>query len=194
MLWKLCQPQDITTSRRAAHCLLLVGGYRFVYWTRTWNKAIHLNGCLSSENTSCIHCTVEYMKADVLALLQLNLWTINIQNRPPLWSSGQRSWLQIQRPGFDSRHWQKKKVVGLEWGCGHYKQIQWTWTGIWCHVCSSRPQCEGTTHFIYCTAQQNTSTNHITLAIQQFQSMAQRKTLWCILLGHFLQHRIFQMM
>jgi hypothetical protein len=26
---------------------------------------------------------------------------------PPLWSSGQSSWLQIQRPGFDSRHYQK---------------------------------------------------------------------------------------
>jgi hypothetical protein len=35
--------------------------------------------------------------------------------RPPLWSSGQSSWLQIRRPGFDSRHYQKK-VLGLERG------------------------------------------------------------------------------
>jgi hypothetical protein len=35
---------------------------------------------------------------------------------PPLWSSGQSSWLQIRRPGFDSPHYQKKKVVGLERG------------------------------------------------------------------------------
>jgi hypothetical protein len=28
---------------------------------------------------------------------------------PPLWSSGQSSWLQIRRTGFDSRHYQKKK-------------------------------------------------------------------------------------
>jgi hypothetical protein len=35
---------------------------------------------------------------------------------PPLWSSGQSSWLQILRPGFDSRHCQKKKVLGLERG------------------------------------------------------------------------------
>jgi hypothetical protein len=35
---------------------------------------------------------------------------------PPLWSSGQSSWLQIRRPGFNSRHYQKKKVVGLERG------------------------------------------------------------------------------
>jgi hypothetical protein len=47
------------------------------------------------------------------------------QRRPPMWSSGQSSWLQIRRPGFDSRHyqifWKKKKerkktVVGLERG------------------------------------------------------------------------------
>jgi hypothetical protein len=41
--------------------------------------------------------------------------------RLPLWSSGQSSWLQIRRPGFDSRHyqifWGKKKTgVGLERG------------------------------------------------------------------------------
>jgi hypothetical protein len=37
---------------------------------------------------------------------------------PPLWSSGQSSWLQIRRPGFDSQHYQKKgkQVVGLERG------------------------------------------------------------------------------
>jgi hypothetical protein len=26
----------------------------------------------------------------------------------PLWSSGQSSWLEIRKPGFDSRHYQKK--------------------------------------------------------------------------------------
>jgi hypothetical protein len=30
--------------------------------------------------------------------------------RPPLWSSGQSSWLLIRRPGFDSRHYQGKKM------------------------------------------------------------------------------------
>jgi hypothetical protein len=33
-----------------------------------------------------------------------------------LLSSGQSSWLQIRRPGFGSRHYLKKKVVGLERG------------------------------------------------------------------------------
>jgi hypothetical protein len=36
---------------------------------------------------------------------------------PPLWSSGQSSWLQIQRSGFDSRCYQIfREVVGLERG------------------------------------------------------------------------------
>jgi hypothetical protein len=35
---------------------------------------------------------------------------------PPLWSSGQSSWLQIRRPGFDSGTTRKKKVVALERG------------------------------------------------------------------------------
>jgi hypothetical protein len=38
-------------------------------------------------------------------------------NRPPLWSSGQSSRLQIQRSGFDSRHYQILwEVMGLERG------------------------------------------------------------------------------
>jgi hypothetical protein len=38
-------------------------------------------------------------------------------NWPPPWSTGQSSWLQIQRPGFDSRHCQIFwEVVGLERG------------------------------------------------------------------------------
>jgi hypothetical protein len=50
------------------------------------------------------------------------LWAIvtlclgEVDWRPPLWSSGQSSWLQIRRPGFDSLHYQKKEVVGLERG------------------------------------------------------------------------------
>jgi hypothetical protein len=36
-------------------------------------------------------------------------------NGPPLWSSGQSSWLQIQRSGFDFRCYQIfREVVGLE--------------------------------------------------------------------------------
>jgi hypothetical protein len=45
--------------------------------------------------------------------LNINKWLLP---GPPLWSSGQSCWLQIRRPGFDSRHYQKKKAVGLERG------------------------------------------------------------------------------
>jgi hypothetical protein len=38
-------------------------------------------------------------------------------SRPPLWSSGQSSWLQIQRTGFDCRSYQIfLEVVGQERG------------------------------------------------------------------------------
>jgi hypothetical protein len=36
--------------------------------------------------------------------------------RPPLWSSGQSSWLQIRIPSSIPGHYKKKKVVGLERG------------------------------------------------------------------------------
>jgi hypothetical protein len=37
------------------------------------------------------------------------------ESRPPLWSSGQSSWLQIQRSGFGSRRYHIFwEVVGLE--------------------------------------------------------------------------------
>jgi hypothetical protein len=40
--------------------------------------------------------------------------TVFIVYRPPLWSSGQSSWLQIQRSEFDSRGYQILwEVVGL---------------------------------------------------------------------------------
>jgi hypothetical protein len=45
-----------------------------------------------------------------------NIFFSGLFSGPPLWSSGQSSWLQIRRPGFDSRHYQKKEVVGLERG------------------------------------------------------------------------------
>jgi hypothetical protein len=45
---------------------------------------------------------------------ELNLYICYVEeSRPPLWSSGQSSWLQIRGLGFDSRHYQKK-LVGLE--------------------------------------------------------------------------------
>jgi hypothetical protein len=42
---------------------------------------------------------------------------VSLNCKPPLWSSGQSSWLQIQRFRFDSRRYQiVREVVGLERG------------------------------------------------------------------------------
>jgi hypothetical protein len=45
-----------------------------------------------------------YIKTDNIHLIMVTYCV-----GPPLWSSGQSSWLQIRRPGFDSRHYQGKK-------------------------------------------------------------------------------------
>jgi hypothetical protein len=62
----------------------------------------------------------EFIKHTFQILIEAVLHIIHFifcrsMNGLPLWSSGQSSWLQIRRPGFDSRHYQKK-VVGLELG------------------------------------------------------------------------------
>jgi hypothetical protein len=47
----------------------------------------------------------------------ISLTTVYTTTWPPLWSSGQSSWLQIQRSGFHSRQYQIFwEVVGLERG------------------------------------------------------------------------------
>jgi hypothetical protein len=49
--------------------------------------------------------------------LDVGLALILSGGRPPLWSSGQSSWLQTQRSGFDSRSYQIfRELVGLERG------------------------------------------------------------------------------
>jgi hypothetical protein len=49
---------------------------------------------------------------------ELNLYICYVEeSRPPLWSSGQGSWLLIQRSGFDTWHYKMFiGVVGLERG------------------------------------------------------------------------------
>jgi hypothetical protein len=44
---------------------------------------------------------------------------------PPLWSSGQSSWQHIRRSGFNSRHYQKKKVVGSGTGSTQPREYNW---------------------------------------------------------------------
>jgi hypothetical protein len=39
-------------------------------------------------------------------MIKIYFYSNTVLFRPPLWSSGQSFWLQIQRPGFDSRCYQ----------------------------------------------------------------------------------------
>jgi hypothetical protein len=47
---------------------------------------------------------------------------------PPLWSSGQSSWLQIRRPGLDSRHYPKKSSGS---GTGSTQPREYNWGATW---------------------------------------------------------------
>jgi hypothetical protein len=83
-----------------------------------------LDSRLSSLNVHVIHREVFYKfiwdywvcACIYLAKIIFTTFAKIFYSWPPLWSSGQSSWLQIRRPGFDSRHYQKKKVLGLERG------------------------------------------------------------------------------
>jgi hypothetical protein len=60
-------------------------------------------------------CRLSLLLALASAVM-LNSRQYYIRFGPPLWSSGS-SWLQIQCPGFDSRHYQIVwELVGLQWG------------------------------------------------------------------------------
>jgi hypothetical protein len=48
---------------------------------------------------------------------------------PPLLCSGQSSWLQIRRPGFDSQHYQKKKSSRS--GTGPTQSREYNWGATW---------------------------------------------------------------
>jgi hypothetical protein len=47
---------------------------------------------------------------------------------PPLWSIGQSSWLQIRRPEFDSRHYQKKSSGSGAWST---QPCEYNWGATW---------------------------------------------------------------
>jgi hypothetical protein len=61
-------------------------------------------------------------------ILNSNLYASAL--RPPLWSSGQSCWLQIRRPGFDSRHYQEKKKSSGS-GTGSTQPREFTWGATW---------------------------------------------------------------
>jgi hypothetical protein len=83
-----------------------------------WDRIHHVTNLLWRT-----HVYIIYEAIIVVIVVQLRYNYYVMKFGPPLWSSGQSSWLRIRRPGFDSRHyrifWKKKKekqVVGLERG------------------------------------------------------------------------------
>jgi hypothetical protein len=54
--------------------------------------------CERARACVCVYKSTATVEVDFRILMDLHVMG------PPLWSSGQSSWLQIRRPGFDSRH------------------------------------------------------------------------------------------
>jgi hypothetical protein len=64
----------------------------------------------------------------------MNISEVPGRVRPPMWSTGQSSWLQIRRPGFDLRHYQifwKKKKNSSGSGTGSTQPREYNWGATW---------------------------------------------------------------
>jgi hypothetical protein len=84
----------------------------------------NLNNSSKQNHRNCVRffwwsqCFLKFLIFQVIVYVVTDLFEILLQiQSPPLWSSGQSSWLQIQRSGFDYRHYHIfREVVGLERG------------------------------------------------------------------------------
>jgi hypothetical protein len=88
-----------------------VGEWGLTWTTGTWK---------GQSQSQCFYCNT-HMECPLLSpgyQISMDIFFFcRYLNRPPLWSSGQSSWLQIQRSGFDSRRYQMFwEVVCLERG------------------------------------------------------------------------------
>jgi hypothetical protein len=113
---------SVTRKFGCGYCNFHVISGRQPVRTRARHHFQHNN---DNNNNNVYFCVVFYLEAlppGKKTYFQFN-WIIIIiiiiiiivNSWPPLRPSGQRSWPQIRRPGFDSRQHQKK-VVGLERG------------------------------------------------------------------------------
>jgi hypothetical protein len=74
-------------------------------------RANVLYSILLTPNGSLVHMTVQSLYSTLkMETVRSSEKIIKIYQTTlrPLWSSGQSSWLQIRRPGFDFRYYQKK--------------------------------------------------------------------------------------
>jgi hypothetical protein len=106
------------------HIQVHVYGYSFAYFSI---------GRPLGEARSLSFRTFRPWKVNVLKVKLLassnGLFEVNAEVLPPLWSSGQSSWLQIRRSGFDSRRYQIFwEVMGLEQGS---QPREYNWGATW---------------------------------------------------------------
>jgi hypothetical protein len=92
------------------HSILFNGILLWALWTVL---TLITNICQSTTTARgrwCLQKVLASLSQPMFGFRQMNHFPFAfLEERPPLWSSGLSSWLQILRPGFDSRHYQKKK-------------------------------------------------------------------------------------
>jgi hypothetical protein len=79
---------------------------------------------------SLVACYAKSLCLTTLSMIRFFLCSAIHSWWPPLWSSSQSSWLQIWRPGFDSRHYQKKKTSRGS-GTGSTQPREYNWGATW---------------------------------------------------------------
>jgi hypothetical protein len=79
-------------------------------YLQVWDNDLIRNDFLGKNKHHSVYVSCVFQSVKFVFFIFLTSFS------PPLWSCGQSSWLQIRRPGFDSRYYQGKKVVGLERG------------------------------------------------------------------------------
>jgi hypothetical protein len=114
-------------------------------WKKPWVLTLHQDSHLSTDKLPCgqsvwrnvlhscfywVPCRVDLSDFSLpIGLVQCPYFdSVNLLLRPPLWSSGQSSWLQIRRPGFDSQHCQKKNSGS---GTGSTQPREYNWGATW---------------------------------------------------------------
>jgi hypothetical protein len=97
---------ELSTTRDTATCAATQELPRIL-----WNPKVHYRVHKSPQHFSILS------QSNPVHTNQIWFRTIISKYWPPLWSSGQSCWLQIQSPGLDSRRYQIFwEVVGLERG------------------------------------------------------------------------------
>jgi hypothetical protein len=86
-------------------------------------------GSIPGASQSAEQWSLDFLPTWILVrIMSWRIYYLFTVRWPPLWSSGQSSWLQIRRPGFDSRHYQKKSS---ESGTGSTQPLEYNWGATW---------------------------------------------------------------